>query len=90
MKSIVLNSQRLQLVWARDRSVYGRPTGARRACSLEGCRGEQICVRWSDSQCTWLCTDGMTFSAAGRTARIGYPEEWAAFKENRRGKMHES
>ena len=37
----------------------GYTTGGVRPCTLEGCTGLRIGVRWSDHTLTWPCTAGM-------------------------------
>jgi hypothetical protein len=41
--------------------ALGTTTGGKRPCSLEGCTGVQVAVRWEDGKLTYCCTDGMTF-----------------------------
>lgn len=36
----------------------GRVVGSRR-CTLEGCTGKRLGVRWPDGRLTWPCTKGM-------------------------------
>ena len=54
----------------RDETVYSRPdpdevgetgntTGGTRTCTIEGCRGVRVGVRWGDGKLTWPCTEGM-------------------------------
>lgn len=31
----------------------------KRACTLEGCTGVRLCVKWKDGQKTYPCTKGM-------------------------------
>lgn len=39
----------------------GKLTGGERYCSMEGCRGMQLGVRWDDGKLTFPCTKGMIF-----------------------------
>ncbi len=48
-------------VYPRRGSRFKKPgtvTGRRR-CTLEGCRGIQLSVKWPNGQRTFPCTDGM-------------------------------
>lgn len=47
-------------VLSRDGLERGTVTGGQRKCQLDGCRGWQIGVRWSDKRVTWPCSDGLT------------------------------
>lgn len=52
-----------QLVWSRGRKFQGRATGKTRRCTLEGCRGIRIYVRWPDSgRLTYPCLKGMKYN----------------------------
>lgn len=44
----------------------GKLTGGERACTLEGCRGKRIGVRWDDGKLTWPCTRGMFIREDGQ------------------------
>ena len=44
---------------SRDYRMIGRCTGGTRRCSLEGCGGYRIGVRWPDKKLTWLCVKGL-------------------------------
>jgi len=57
-------------IWARDKELAGKPTGAQRRCQLEGCLGRRIGVRWPDGRITWPCSKGMLFSKTGKVATI--------------------
>jgi hypothetical protein len=41
--------------------VRGVLTGSERSCSMEGCTGRRLGVRWPDGKLTWPCTKGMLF-----------------------------
>ena len=44
----------------------GRTTGSTRTCTLEGCRGIRIGVRWPNRKCpTWPCSKGMDINSKG-------------------------
>lgn len=47
-------------VLSRDGHTEGKPTGGTRSCTLEGCRGNRIGVRWPDGKLTWPCSKGMS------------------------------
>ncbi|MBE3144532.1 MAG: hypothetical protein IMZ61_11505 [Planctomycetes bacterium] len=49
------------LVYSRDAKHRGRLTGSRRLCSLEGCGGFKLGVRWDNGKTTFPCTNGMSF-----------------------------
>lgn len=51
-------------VYARDGRV-GLATGGARLCSLAGCTGARIGVRWPDGKLTWPCTKGMEYGPDG-------------------------
>ncbi|MCY2924931.1 MAG: hypothetical protein NT031_05745, partial [Planctomycetota bacterium] len=38
--------------------MVGRSTGTFRACTLDGCTGLRVGVRWSNGRLTWPCTKG--------------------------------
>ncbi len=39
----------------------GTTTGGKRPCSLRGCRGPTIAVRWEDRTLSYCCMASMTF-----------------------------
>ncbi len=39
--------------------MVGRSTGTFRPCTLEGCIGLRVGVRWSNGRLTWPCIRGM-------------------------------
>lgn len=53
--------------------VYGRNEGNRkpgkvvgyRDCTLEGCGGTRVAVRWPDKTLTWPCVRGMKYRTDG-------------------------
>ena len=49
------------LVYSRDGNLLGKLTGSRQPCSLEGCRGWKMGVRWDNGKITFPCTEGMSF-----------------------------
>ena len=49
------------VVVSRDGISKGKTTGGERICSMEGCRGTRLGVRWRDGKLTWPCTHGMTW-----------------------------
>lgn len=58
-----------QRVIARD-GTPGTPTGSVHRCSMAGCNGLRIAVRWPDGRCTFPCTRGLLPLGAG-VWRIG-------------------
>lgn len=47
------------LVFSRDGRLRGHTTGHTKPCTLEGCRGERVRVKWPDGKITWPCSKGM-------------------------------
>jgi len=58
-----------ELVIARDGNSVGYTTGGERPCTVEGCRGHRIGVRWEDGKMTFPCTEGMEYR---NNARFNY------------------
>ena len=52
-------------VKSRDGRKTGRVVGKQSLCSLEGCTGVRVSVRWPDGKLTRPCTKGMTVENAG-------------------------
>ena len=48
------------------RGEPGRLTGGTRRCTLEGCRGERLGVRWPDGRITWPCSEGLFIREDGQ------------------------
>ena len=49
-----------QVMLSRGRKHIGVVTGVEKRCSLEGCRGMRIGVRWfPKGNITWPCTKGI-------------------------------
>lgn len=48
-------------VFSRDGKKVGIATGSTHHCTLEGCRGLRIAVRWDDGKITFPCSRGMSF-----------------------------
>lgn len=46
-------------VLTSDGKLRGQATGSYKRCTLEGCTGRRIHVRWPDGHRTWPCTKGM-------------------------------
>ena len=57
-------------VLSRNGKLVGQTTGKSHPCTLEGCRGLRIMVKWPGGKTTRPCSNGMDFSADGKTARI--------------------
>jgi hypothetical protein len=46
-------------VLSRGEAMTGEATGHTRPCTLHGCRGARLQVRWPDQRITYPCTKGM-------------------------------
>jgi len=46
-------------VMSRGKKYVGYTTGAVRSCTLEGCLGVRVVVKWSDGKITYPCSKGM-------------------------------
>ena len=46
-----------KFVWNRDHNEKGTVVGVRR-CTLEGCRGRCVAVKWPKGNKTWPCLRG--------------------------------
>ena len=56
-----ISTQKGTIVYSRDGKIKGRLTGAYHRCTLEGCRGLHLSIKWNDGKTTRPCTDGMTW-----------------------------
>lgn len=56
-KSVAISGE---TVISRDRTEIGYTTGARRRCTMAGCTGIRIGVRWNDGKITFPCSKGMS------------------------------
>jgi hypothetical protein len=54
-----------KLVYSADRTEAGVRTGGSRLCSMHGCTGMRIAVRWPDGKLTYPCTKGLVPSNDG-------------------------
>lgn len=54
------NFQLPKKVLSREGDEIGTTTGGTRRCTMEGCQGVRIGVRWPDGKLTWPCSKGMT------------------------------
>jgi hypothetical protein len=52
-------------VYDREGKDIGLPTGAEYPCSMEGCRGRRIVIKWPDGKITRPCSKGMTVREDG-------------------------
>jgi hypothetical protein len=52
-----------KLVYSKGGKEAGRIVGVGKLCTLEGCRGWRLPVRWADGKLTWPCTRGMAVRA---------------------------
>ena len=47
-------------IWSRDGEQVGYFLGWRdKLCTLEGCKGLRVAVRWKDGKVTWPCSQGI-------------------------------
>jgi len=60
----------LKFVLSRDNKMKGVVTSTSRRCSMEGCNGIRVGVRWPDGKHTFPCTKGMV-QVSPDTWRIG-------------------
>lgn len=47
------------IMLASDLTEAGTATGGTRPCSLEGCNGVRVGVRWEDGKISWPCSKGI-------------------------------
>lgn len=52
------------------KNCVGVLTGGKRVCTLEGCRGRRLGVRWRSGKVTFPCARGMTIVHGGNGWRI--------------------
>lgn len=52
-------------VQSRDRRLTGRSTGATHRCTLDGCPGLRVAVRWADGRTTFPCSKGLVTTTTG-------------------------
>ena len=55
---------------SKDKLMEGKIVGYR-SCTLEGCRGTRIGVRWPDGKLTWPCSKGCGTTEDG-TWKVGF------------------
>lgn len=55
-----------QKILSRDGKYTGKWTGGSRPCSLEGCTGERIGVRWNDGKLTFPCSKSLQWDEKGK------------------------
>lgn len=64
----ILAIEKGTVIWSRGRASKGVMTGASFPCTLSGCNGLRVAVRWSDDRgegrMTFPCTKGLS-SASG-------------------------
>lgn len=53
------------LVLSRDGAKKGETTGSQYRCSMDGCTGLRVVVRWSDGKVTRPCSKGLRTLADG-------------------------
>ena len=53
------------LIYNRNGKEAGTPTGAEYPCSMEGCIGHRIVVKWPDGKITRPCSKGMNVREDG-------------------------
>jgi len=59
-----------EVVISRDGICKGKTTGGNRHCTMEGCRGFRLGVRWQDGKLTWPCTHGMNWDSRENVWKI--------------------
>lgn len=59
-----------QTVISRDGTERGKTTGAHYHCSMEGCTGHRVVVRWADGKITRPCSKGMLLDENTDTWKI--------------------
>ncbi len=59
-----------EIVISRDGKEQGKTTGGERACTMEGCRGHRVGVKWPDNRVTFPCTAGMVWDATKQAWQI--------------------
>ena len=60
-----IRDMEIRSVRSRNGKTTGRPTGGLHPCTLEGCRGSRVAVRWPNGQITFPCTRGMNATKRG-------------------------
>lgn len=58
------------VVISRHGEAKGTTTGAHYRCSMEGCTGHRVVVRWPDKRTTRPCSKGMLFNDEAKTWQI--------------------
>jgi hypothetical protein len=53
-----MNKSKDNRIYARDGKTVGYFTGGTRPCTMEGCHGERLGVRWKDGTLTFPCSRG--------------------------------
>jgi len=48
----------------------GKTTGSTHECSLQGCLGVRVAVRWKDSKITYPCSAGMSYDDKKKSWKI--------------------
>ena len=46
-------------IYSADGKEHGIATGSTRQCTMEGCRGTRIYVKWNDGKITQPCSRGL-------------------------------
>lgn len=49
------------IILSNDGQLTGQLTGGERQCTLEGCNGPRVGIRWNDGTLTWPCIKGIEF-----------------------------
>jgi len=49
-----------EIIVSRDEKHEGRLSGKSHPCTLEGCRGSRLSVKWDDGRKSFPCTAGLT------------------------------
>lgn len=48
-------------IYSRDKSEKGATTGTSFPCSMHGCTGKRVTVRWADGKTTYPCSKGLLY-----------------------------
>lgn len=46
-------------IYAHDKTHHGVTTGSTRKCTMHGCTGLRVFVKWPDGHWTWPCSKGL-------------------------------
>lgn len=57
-------------VISRNGKSKGKTTGAHYRCTMDGCTGQRVVVRWRGGKTTRPCSKGMILSSSAKTWKI--------------------